>query len=654
MRISWTALGRIALVGAHILLCSGFVQAYAPDWQTKPGIRGDEYLIYPKESPRFVILEPTGEKKNQLPVLEIFREVNDSKRIVEDLFRTSFMRESVKLYFLAQNYLINLGVLDKHEPAYLLLSSEQGGFPRFGFWLRGVDGDSEKRDVPYIELVKKDRKAEDELASMPQIYPHEMGHVLYQILSGITGMDFPRSSDVHFVSLTTDFRTAFHEGFAIHFENFARQHEPNDSRREAVLCDIEAKKNKIKASIAGFKRDFTLPLRLGYYQAPMLVWYQTFEHLKRYEWVKTGRIRFKNETKKTGNIEKALFYRNSGIALDMTRLRNMAQALATEGVVAAFFNRMMESPITDRYLPESFYRPFLCGAGSLPCRPEDFFSPLENAHLKIFHVMHKHLKSDAVRSPQLLDFVTGYVQEFPEERDAVSSAFRFATGAAVPDKVGPELWLMNKKHRHGFLLLDPFRTHVSPFYAFDLNAADAVDLRTFSDISEEEAAVLIQYREERGFISGLEELDSVPGISKQSAQILRNNVYDPEAMKAFEEGMEINVPKLLLLTIVHPFLRGGAVFIVFSLIHYFFFLRGRAGWNRRPVKRLLLKLPKMILVIFVGLACSAVPGNAAFVFLMAVLLIIALEILFRRDRAKRKDALRTTAMMALLVLYSVW
>jgi len=88
------------------------------------------------KSPEFVILMPADSSINDLPVLKEKPKSDTIKQIVDELFRTSYMFNSVRLYYLAQIYLINIGKQKHIEPAYLLLSNNQGGFPKFGFYLQ--------------------------------------------------------------------------------------------------------------------------------------------------------------------------------------------------------------------------------------------------------------------------------------------------------------------------------------------------------------------------------------------------------------------------------------------------------------------------------------------------------------------------------------
>jgi len=87
------------------------------------------------EDMRVVLLQPVDSTIGGIPVLKIKPSEDTVSQVVYDLFEYSFMRTSVKLYYLVQAYLINEGQLELYEPAYLLLSQNQGGFPKFGFYL---------------------------------------------------------------------------------------------------------------------------------------------------------------------------------------------------------------------------------------------------------------------------------------------------------------------------------------------------------------------------------------------------------------------------------------------------------------------------------------------------------------------------------------
>ncbi|ODS35245.1 MAG: hypothetical protein A7315_01985 [Candidatus Altiarchaeales archaeon WOR_SM1_79] len=614
-----------------------------------------ERYIYPEKVQRFIILKPTDETKNDLPVLEIFPDEAENKKIVQSLFVNSYMREAVKFYFLVQNYLKNQKNLDSHEPAYLLLSNTQGGYPRFGFYLKIGDEYQNKEKIPYIDLVKNNTREENYLGSMTQIYPHEMGHILYQMLARTTNETVPvhESSDIHYVNLTTDYRTAFNEGFAISFENLAREYEPDEKLKQDIFRDFEFKKNRIKQSVSGYDHDFRLPLRLDYYRTTMILWYQKFENIKRYEWVKLGLIKYRNTTINSRNVEKALYYRNSGVGFVKPYLKPLQRALATEGVVSSFFYKLFESNLKNKYLSPEFYAQFMLDTENLPFKPEQVFVPIENEMLKIFVVLHKHLDTKKTQKSQLLDFVEGYAAEFPQEKDEIYNIFEFASGYKIPARMGPEIWMLNKEHKHGFFVMDQFGGNVLPFYTFNLNAVDIFDLLTFHEVPKDEAQHVLDYRDQKGFITDLDEIFRIPEVSKQTAEFLKNSAYDASYLESFEEEDFFNIPKMILMTIGHLLLRSLFYFLVFIII-YFLFLKNLIGQKKFSVKIVFQKLLKVALFVFFGLASVIFSGNPITLFLIFSLILIFIEFIIRSDTFKRKDALISSVIIIVMVLYSLW
>ena len=97
---------------------------------------------YGAPPPRLVVLAPTAASRHGLPVLER-RPPGDVGRVLAQGFSGRLLR----LYAMEQEYLRReTGALP--EPAYLLLSRQQGGFPRFGFALDG----EEKPEAGYVDL----------------------------------------------------------------------------------------------------------------------------------------------------------------------------------------------------------------------------------------------------------------------------------------------------------------------------------------------------------------------------------------------------------------------------------------------------------------------------------------------------------------------
>jgi hypothetical protein len=65
---------------------------------------------------------------------------------------------------------------------YLLLSTEEGGFARFGFWL---EDSTEKRQLVlagYVDLVVTNNSVES--GDFEEIFSHELGHLILKAIVG--------------------------------------------------------------------------------------------------------------------------------------------------------------------------------------------------------------------------------------------------------------------------------------------------------------------------------------------------------------------------------------------------------------------------------------------------------------------------------------
>lgn len=610
--------------------------------------------ILPEGIPAVVLLRPTGDAKEDLPVFRKYSENTANKRVVEKLFETTFMKSAVRLYFLAQNYLNSQGILTEHEPAYLLLSNHAGGYARRDFYLKSEGGLLDKTGVWYVDYVKNDDEEEDHSGSMTQIYPHEMGHVIYHMLCGNLDEHLPAAVDVHFVSITTDFRMAFNEGFAEHFENISVENETDEVYKNNILSDLKRQKKSIKNDRRGYHRDFVYPLRLGYYRMTMLFWYQKFEDIKRHEWTVNGNIRFKNASIRSRNIEKALFYRNSGVMQDRSESRNLQQALATEGVISAFFTQLVSSDLKHNYLKKDFYRGFVLNAADSG-EMEHVLTPLENQYVKIFHVLNTHVDAGKGDRPQLNAFVSGYVKEFPDEKDAVYEIYRFATGFHFTEDVGPELWVMNQDYDHGILVMDQFGGITLPVYTFNINACDVIDLLTFKGISREQAGLIVDYRDKNRYIETFDEISNIPGIEKKTASILKSNLYDTETIEYVLGEDILKIEKIFTATLRHLLWVGFLVFVLLSIVSYALFLRKQKLSPGQWIKNILGNLTRVYFTVIAGLICVVFSENPIVVFLAASIVLVGIEsAVKRKNRFKMQKAVFSSLVVVLIVAYSLF
>jgi hypothetical protein len=67
-------------------------------------------------------------------------------------------------------------------PMYLLMSTEEGGFARFGFWLEDAAGKRTLVKAGYVDLVISQRSIDS--GDFEEIFPHELGHLVLKALTG--------------------------------------------------------------------------------------------------------------------------------------------------------------------------------------------------------------------------------------------------------------------------------------------------------------------------------------------------------------------------------------------------------------------------------------------------------------------------------------
>ena len=145
---------------------------------------GDNRSFFPSGLEEVVIIQPTGKMINDLPEMVIISDTTQLQRKVNDIVINSFVKDMLELYFLAATYLKNKNKLITIEPAYLALSKNDGGYAKVGFHLLMESGHIEKANVPYIDIVEgRIDGSYERLMSITQLYPHEMGHLIYGLLN---------------------------------------------------------------------------------------------------------------------------------------------------------------------------------------------------------------------------------------------------------------------------------------------------------------------------------------------------------------------------------------------------------------------------------------------------------------------------------------
>jgi hypothetical protein len=208
------------------------------------------------------------------------------------------------------------------QPTWLMLTDEEGGFAKRGFWLRESGGDRFV-DQPYVALVVDARSVAD--GSFEEIFAHELGHVLLRRL--IPRLPAGMSRVPHGSLTVTDDPTAFDEGFAIHFQPLSR------------MLTVNA---ALQAHDAGLgDKPFTS------------LWQSNVDGTLRIDGVRRNWF-IHRQLLPPGDDDVAARRANSS-AFDVGALKNGNQMMASEGVAATLFYRTLAPhPSVARYV--SFFR----------------------------------------------------------------------------------------------------------------------------------------------------------------------------------------------------------------------------------------------------------------------------------------------------------
>jgi hypothetical protein len=403
--------------------------------------------------PNLVILVETGTNRDGVPVLKPHPDASAISRLLARGFSGWLLR----LYQYEQEYLRRAAGWQT-EPAYLLLSGRQGGFPRFGFYLE----DQDKRQAGYVDLYKSS-SARSRFGGIDQIFPHELLHIIVQQLAGET--EGGGSNQVHAIGVRTDPRQAFLEGFAEHCQVMAID-DPDAEAATRALASDAGYRAMAEEQVSRYMSEMLArwapagPMRMGF-----LMWFSGTEQAWRYFKVKENafahEIRLPETVLSARDLYPAYLLQNV-LPGDLQGPPKPASILlSTEGVVSALFYRWAShNAIRQRYRDDEFYARF-------GVRRSDV-SPLENVYLKLFHVLFEKKPTDTAA------MVQGYKSIFPDEAPWIDSLVREALlGQALP--VAPAIWLANRNFQTGTSLFDQFRS-LPRTHTFDLNAATLVDL----------------------------------------------------------------------------------------------------------------------------------------------------------------------------------
>jgi hypothetical protein len=600
------------------------------------------------ETPQLILLKPTGNDIDGLTEMEIYSASSEISMKMNEIVSNSVIKEFLELHEILQIYLYNT-TGKEIEPAYLALTENQGGYAKKGFVISQNGERMVKPESFYVDINKStlDRPYAS-LMSVTQLYPHELGHIMYRLLSFTEGIEEnSKNANIHFFSLVTDNQIAFNEGFAEHLENIARLYETNQKIVDGINADSTSIANKSKRAIDGFRRDFKNPLRMGFFRMSMLAWYQRFEDYKRYAYTLDGRSQFANASINTINRQNNLIYRNSGVSIDPDKMRNKPQLMASEGTISTFFTLLSNTNIKDRYQDKEFYRPFVLTDSLIP-DPKTHFSQLQNLFVKYFYVLNNHVVLQQSENAQLIDFIEGYMTEFPEESDVITQTYEKATGMGYNNQLPPEVWLLIKDRPHGILAMDAYAGLTVPFYTFNLNAAELEDIMMIDDFRKDDAEVILSHRDKE-FFSDLNDIDNIVGLSEEGSEKILGASFDDDYFNDFEFTEELSISSVIKGPVKSLTLYTMIYFIVLMIVYFVFIRR-----DETSIKRKIILIVKYLLLWIVFVLTGLIIAATGLPVLSVVLLALVFGLLSLLYKGKkRKRSLIMNAIMLIIVLISV-
>jgi hypothetical protein len=411
----------------------------------------------------FVLLSDTGERRDDLPVVVPHP---SPEPYVTELTR-GFSGRLLRLYPMVQRF---AHPERQPQPAYLVLSGNQGGFPRFGMYLDG-------RRLPHAAYVDLHRNGDlaNRFGAMNQIYPHELLHIIVTDLLGPPPGG--RANQIHAIGVRTDRVTAFSEGFAEHAQLMAVDAEgvAPDTRRLLSDAGRLARANEQSAAY----RDAVAARWSIAPKARMTfaLWFSPTEQVLRYHAVRDNLFAREAPVPRhlRADLYRAYLLENTMPGPSRGAPKSAARMVATEGVISTLFYRLASSDTLRRqYRDDGFYRAFGVARAEI--------DPVDNVYVKLFAA----IKAGAYDAVAVVD---AYTRLFPEDAGAVGEVVRSTLlGQELPR--AEAIWLMSDRLTTGRSLFDQYRG-MPRAHTFDLNAASALDLLSVRGVTPEMAAAIL-------------------------------------------------------------------------------------------------------------------------------------------------------------------
>ena len=532
------------------------------------------------ETPPIIVLSQSGVAQDGTPIVSHAAEADRYVKVLTSGFSGRLLR----LYVLAQRFSHPERPL---QPAYLVLSDTQGGFPRWGFQRDGV----KYPEAVYVDL-HRDKRLTGPPAAIDQIFPHELLHIIVRDLAG--EMPPGGANQVHAIGVKTDPVVAFNEGFAEHAQIMAID-DPDASADTRVLAASESRIRAAYSNMAAYRR----ALQARWVIAPRPIaafplWFSGAEQVLRYDAVK--RNLFAREPKlprPPRDLYRAYLLDNILPGDVDGPAKSAARMLATEGVVAALFWRIASAPaLQESYASEAFYEPFGVRGADL--------APIENGYVKLFAAI-RDGRYDAAA------VVRAYARLFPRDAQPVDTIVReVLIGQPLPS--APGIWVWNDAFAVGTTVFDQYRG-IPRAHAFDVNAASETDLLTVPGMTRTSARAILA----RTPVASIDDLRRVNGTTDTLFATLRD-MHDKALRQQTRQDKE---ESLSIRTLLMPYVwRAIAVYLLCATASAALY---RAVRRRHRTWRVILN--GMAASLF-GLAAAwlAEPGPGAFAFGLPVIL----------------------------------
>lgn len=475
---------------------------------------------------------------------------------VRQQLNTSFAQQVLKLDRYARNLVIarrkSIGKPLEDAltaPMYLLMSNEEGGFARLGFWFQDSDGKRRLLMREYVDLVVSERSVR--AGGFEEIFSHELGHLILKALTG--GLPAGLSRNMHLSMSITDYPTAFEEGYAEHFQVLVRDATANPYLR--------------KLSIGSLETDMETS------------WLSAADGQLRIDGVKRNLFIHRKPLPASALDSQPDLYRvfvddETSIVFLPTELKNGQQMLASEGVIATLFYRFVnDDTLRNSYREPSFYEPFTQSPVAVP---REVITPYENVNLKLFAAMAQVPRWSADQPP-ILGILHKYGQLFPDEAKRADQIFIETTWGAVTSQqlaaalqrasadghrgditafrrdlafpllapvmgevlasklfldanLGPELWIVNSD----FKIASPYwQTQRTEPLVINLNTATVPELMSIPGIDLGLARKIVAARDARSFFRTLDDLAAV-GLPPAVLELIRKMSQQAQAFGAYD------------------------------------------------------------------------------------------------------------------------